>query len=294
LRKGIFPLPVKDPSPVLLNLLGLVIQSGEKVGSINESLLGENPGQNQPYSTTAAVLEQGLKVFVGIYKRIYRALTKEYENLYRLNSIYLTDEVYSGILDRNPEIEGEVSVAADFESGQYDIVPGADPDIASETQRLIKSESLLQKIAMGMPLNVNEALRRVLEAEGQEDIQTLMSVEPPAPDPKIVLEEKELEHRMKYEWARLEFETNKATFEAAKDRAQAISLMAKAQATLDGTDIQKLTAQADVEGKVMDQLIAKQKNLGEFVVAQRQVEEQRRANSLRASGPAGGPGASAS
>lgn len=294
LRKGIFPLPVKEPSPVLLNLLGLVIQSGEKVGSINEALLGENPGQNQPYSTTAAVLEQGLKVFVGIYKRIYRALTKEYENLYRLNSIYLTDDVYSGILDRNPESEGEVSVATDFEKGQYDIVPGADPDIASETQRLIKSESLLNKIAAGMPLNVTEALRRVLEAEGQENIEALMNVEPPPPDPKTVLNEKELEHRIKYEWARLEFEANKAEFEAAKDRAQAISLMAKAQATLDDTEIKKLTAQAAVESKVMDQLMAKQKNLAEFVTAQRELEEQKRANNLRASRPSGGEGAPAS
>jgi len=87
------------PSMVLFQLLGMLIQSGEKVGTIADIMLGENPGQNQPYSTTSAVLEQGLKVFVGIYKRVYRSLSEEYKTLFYLNSKYLEKDTYENILD---------------------------------------------------------------------------------------------------------------------------------------------------------------------------------------------------
>ena len=95
LRKGIFPLPVQQPNPVLFNLLNFLVDAGKQVSSVAEVMQGQNPGQNQPFSTTATVLEQGMQVFLGIYKRVYRSLTKEYSLIYNLNFMKLTDEAYN-------------------------------------------------------------------------------------------------------------------------------------------------------------------------------------------------------
>ena len=85
LRKGIVPLPTKQPSTVLFQLLGMMISSGQQLSSVTDLMTGENPGQNQPWSTTSEVLRQGLQVFSSIYKRIHRAMKREFKKIYRLN-----------------------------------------------------------------------------------------------------------------------------------------------------------------------------------------------------------------
>ena len=85
LSKSIVPMPVRDPSSTLFSLLQLLITSGERISAVSDIMVGENPGQNQPATTTMTVLEQGLKVFTGIYKRIHRSLSKEFKLMYAMN-----------------------------------------------------------------------------------------------------------------------------------------------------------------------------------------------------------------
>jgi hypothetical protein len=83
IKKHIFPLPTKEPSEVLFKLLETLVTSGKELASVAEIFVGKMPGQNTPATTTMATIEQGLKVFTAIYKRIFRALGKEYAEALR-------------------------------------------------------------------------------------------------------------------------------------------------------------------------------------------------------------------
>ena len=254
LRKGIFPMPTREPSNVLFSLLQMLIQSGERLASVKDIMVGENPGQNQPYATTAAVLEQGLKVFVSIYKRIYRALGKEYKKVYRLNGYYLDEVKYFNILDTG---EAQATGKQDFNMKDLDVIPGADPSILSEAHAMMKAQSLLEKMMSGLPLNPQMVLRKVLEAEGHENIDELMQVEPPQPDPEITLKQAEFEHKKNMETAEYQHRVNAAQFEPAKDRAAAMLNMAKAAETESGMQIDQITSMVDNQVKQEDSITAR-------------------------------------
>lgn len=226
LRQGIVPLAIKDPSNVLFQLLGLLIDSGKEVGSIADVMLGQNPGQNQPFSTTQNVLEQGLKVFAGIYKRIFRSLSSEYRKLYMLTYIYGDDTQYRNILDYPTNI----SVEQDFSPLDADIIPNADPDIIAEHVKLMRAQSLAQKIAAGFPINAKEATKRILEAEGHKDIETLLQVPKPQPSFELQLKDKEIEYNRENNMIAAELDSIRVENEALKDRAQAQVNEAKAEA----------------------------------------------------------------
>lgn len=240
LRKSIFPLPVKEPSNVLFSLLGTLIDSGQKVGSVGDVMMGENPGQNQPFSTTKTVLEQGLTVFVGIYKRVYRALAKEYQRLYILIR-EMHPENYTDVLD------DRLANMRDFETESRDISPAADPDMVTEMQKLLKAESLLQKLAAGLPINVQEATLRVLEAEEHENIEKLMQVPPPQPDFETQFKMQQHQDMMELDWAKFEQDGQISEAEILKDMAQAMVNFAKAQAV--GDDMALKEAALELESQ---------------------------------------------
>ena len=152
LRKGIFALPVREPSQTLFQLLGMLVSAGEKLGSSVDLLSGESPGQNQPATTTVSLIEQGLKVFGAIYKRLHRSLKKEYQKLYRLNRIYLPDQVYFTIIDPGEEEAAEIA-RGDYDGDKTDVYPASDPTIASESQKLARVEGLVQAMSAGAPYN---------------------------------------------------------------------------------------------------------------------------------------------
>ena len=146
LKKQIVPLPTKDPSSTLFQLLGTLITSGKELASVAEIFVGKMPGQNTPATTTMATIEQGMKVFTAIYKRIYRSLTKEFKKLYRLNGTFLDPQTIIAVLD-------EAVVPEDFSQEGYDICPGADPTAVSSTERLLKAQGLLELLGMGLPID---------------------------------------------------------------------------------------------------------------------------------------------
>jgi len=242
LRKGIFPMPTREPSNVLLQLLQMLISSAERLASVKDIMVGENPGQNQPYSTTVAVLEQGMKVFVSIYKRIYRSLGKEYKKVYALNSTYLDEQKYFNVLDDGKLQEIRVS---DFNMNDLDVIPGADPSILSEAHASAKAQSLAEKLAAGFPLNPTLVLRQVLEAEGHEDIDLLMQVEPPQPDFDTQLEMEKFQHQKDLEVAEYQLRVATTQYEAMKDYAAAIANLAKAAATDSGVEIDQINSLID-------------------------------------------------
>jgi chaperonin GroES len=187
LRKQIIPLPTKEPSNVLFELMGTLITSGKELASVAEIFVGKMPGQNTPATTTMATIEQGMKVFTAVYKRIYRALKEEYKKLYKLNSIYFDGERYELVMDIP-------MMADDFDQKSYNICPNADPSTPTSTEKLMKAQALLELLPMvpGM-LNPVEVISRVIEAQEQPSPEKLFSPEvlqsgqyQPPPDPKMM------------------------------------------------------------------------------------------------------------
>ncbi len=100
-RDAVVQLQHPGPSAVLMNLLVMLIDFGKQITAVQDILTGEAQSA-QPATTTLAQIEQGLKVFSAIYKRIYRALGDEYKILYELNGRYPNQEKYLKILDWQP------------------------------------------------------------------------------------------------------------------------------------------------------------------------------------------------
>lgn len=186
LRKQIVPLPAKEPSKVLFELMGTLVTSGKELASVAEIFVGKMPGQNTPATTTMATIEQGMKVFTAVYKRIYRSLKSEYKKIFQLNSLYFDQALYETVLDEPVGID-------DFNIESYDVCPSADPSTPTQTEKLMKAQALMEllPVAPGM-LNPVEVYRRVLEAQDQPAIERLFSQEvlqsgqyQPPPDPKM-------------------------------------------------------------------------------------------------------------
>lgn len=182
LKKAILPLPTAEPSTTLYQLLGSLVESTNQLASVAEIMVGKMPGQNTPATTTMATIEQGMKVFTAIYKRIYRSLTKEFKRLYRLNAIYLNPQEEFQILD---SAELAQIGQSDYLIGDTDVAPAADPTTVSEMLRLTKAQALLELIPLGT-INPQEATRRILEAQDQPEIDKLLNQGPPPPDPKML------------------------------------------------------------------------------------------------------------
>lgn len=258
LRNNIFPMPVREPSGVLFQLLGLMIEYGQKVSSVSDMMSGQSPGQNQPATTTMAVLEQGLQVFTSIYKRIHRQLAKEYKLLYRLNREFLNEELYNAVIDAEEQRFG----LEDFEDQQADIKPASDPTIVSQAQKSVKSQALMEKLMAGLPLSVEEVTRRTLEAEEHEDIDKLMTRPEPQPDFKTQLEMSKFQHQVQMDQINQQLESLKIRAQAVKDQTGAELNMAKTQemgAKIDfkGKELQlkAVETQANMLGTVMDRSI---------------------------------------
>ncbi len=167
LKKQIVPLPAKEPSNVLFQLMGSLVQSGKELASVAEIFVGKMPGQNTPATTTMATIEQGMKVFTAVYKRVYRALESEFRKLFRLNEVYLDYDTYSEVVEVgvNPD---------DFDANGYDICPAADPAATSQTEKLVKAQALMELLPTGMvdPLKV---ITRLLDAMEIPNWQELIS-----------------------------------------------------------------------------------------------------------------------
>lgn len=212
LKKGIVPLPAKDPSTTLFQLLGTLVTSGKELASIAEIFVGKMPGQNTPATTTMASIEQGQKVFVAIYKRILRSLSKELKKLYRLNSIYLEDMEYFTILDDQGVQQSLQTGKKDYEDESLDVIPSADPNVVSDAQKLIKAQGLMELIPLGT-VNPQEATKRILEAQGQVDIATLMQVQP-QPNPEAQKMQMEMQIKQQEAQMKMQMEQMKAQLDA--------------------------------------------------------------------------------
>lgn len=183
LRKGIVPLPVREPSDVLFKLLVTIDQKAAQIPAISEIATGKLPGQNTPATTTISSIEEGMKVFTAVQKRIHRQLGKEFRILFELNMANLEDAEYFTVLDGDgTEKQGQVT-KADYNTENLDVVPTSDPNVASEALRLLKAQALIDLIPIGA-VDPAKAGQRILIAMDQPNPGELLPQ--PQQDPKVM------------------------------------------------------------------------------------------------------------
>src|SRR3990167_707501 len=124
------------------------------------------PVQNPPATTTMATIEQGMKVFTAIYKRVYRSLTEELYKLFMLNKRYLDPQTETAVLD-------EPVGPDDFDKDNYDVCPTADPSATSKQEKLAKAQTLMEIGGQLGTLDKIKVTERVLDA--LEESKDLMS-----------------------------------------------------------------------------------------------------------------------
>ena len=229
LKRGIMPLPLRDPSSVLFSLLGMMTDAGRVLSSTVDAMVGEDSGQNQKATTTIAKIREGSRVFNAIYKRMHRSLKKEFKKLFELNKQYLPDEVYFTVLDPGAEKVSKVG-RSDYQENFADVIPTSDPNVATEQERLAKAAGLFELVQFGT-VNPQVATKRMLEAQDQHGIEELMTMPPPAPNIELELEKAKLSHQIQYDWEKLALDTFKA-------KVRGILEVAQAEAQEKGTQMQ--------------------------------------------------------
>ncbi len=177
LKEAFFPLPYKEPSQTLLQLMGIVVQAGQRFASIADMQVGDG-NQNAAVGTTVALLERGSRVMSAIHKRLYNGLKHEFRLLATIFSQYLPPEYPYDVVGGQRMIK-----QADFDD-RIDIIPVADPNIFSMTQRVTLAQTELQ-MAMSNPQmhNLYASYRNMYAALGIKNIDQLLPP-PPPPMPK--------------------------------------------------------------------------------------------------------------
>jgi hypothetical protein len=174
-------LPFKEPSATLFQLLGFVVQAGQRFAAITEMDIG-NDSQNRAVGTTIALLERGSRVMSAIHKRCYYAMKKEFRLLAKIFSVYLPPVYPYSVYGADRIIKVQ-----DFDD-RVDVIPVADPNVFSMAQRVTLANENL-KIALSAPQlhNIREAYRRVYQSLGTKDIDNLLRPEeiPTPKDPAV-------------------------------------------------------------------------------------------------------------
>jgi hypothetical protein len=175
-------LPFKEPSATLFNLLNYCVESGKRFASIADMQVGDM-SQQAPVGTTMALLERGSKVMSAIHKRCYYAMKQEFKILAQVFADYLPPEYPYDVYG------GERTIKAQDFDKKVDVIPVADPDIFSMTQRIQVAQAELQLAQTNPQMhNIHEAYRRMYEALGVKNINGILKPppEPPRPlDPAI-------------------------------------------------------------------------------------------------------------
>jgi hypothetical protein len=177
LKDAFMTLPYKEPSQTLLALMGVVVQAGQRFASIADMQVGDG-NQQAAVGTTVALLERGSRVMSAIHKRLYASMKQEFKLLAKVFALYLPPEYPYDVVGGQKTIK-----QTDFDQ-KVDIIPVADPNIFSQTQRISIAQTELQ-LAMSNPQihNMYEIYRSMYEALGIKDIDKIL-MRPEQPQPK--------------------------------------------------------------------------------------------------------------
>lgn len=224
LKKNILPLPTKEPSGVLFQLLGFLVEYSNRISASTELMSGENIGQNTKVGTTQIMEENGMKIYNAIYKRIWRAMKQEFKKLYSLNSVNLPQEQLfggNGVIRR-----------ADYTLSPNQIVPAADPYISSDQKKMQQAMMLRQAAYSAPGYNTEEVERFWLRSLNIDGVDIFYPGPQKMPakgeDPKITIEKMKLQGKQMQIQSQMQMTMMKLQSEQMKTKAQIDLLEAQA------------------------------------------------------------------
>jgi chaperonin GroES len=246
IRNGIYERTFPAPSPVLFQLLGMLMEAAKDIASVNDAITGD-AARTAPVGTTLALIEQGQQVFNAIYKRIYRALREEFKLFQEIVRRYCSAEQYARFCDVEPEavapdapsppeqgmmvapqqpgmvppqpqpIDPEVLFREDFDPEDLDIRPVSDPSSVTKMQQMGKLQFALSFLqAPGIYDNPRAVVREALQVAGIEQAEEWISEQPPAPPPPTPLQLHDMAQTAELKDAQAQRLRSEATLSAAR------------------------------------------------------------------------------
>ena len=172
IRDSLMPLPFKGPDQTLFNLLGFVVEAGQRFATITDLKVGDG-NQQAAVGTTIAMMEQGTRVMSAVHKRLHYAIRQEFKILARVMSESLPQQYPYTVPGGDETIMKE-----DFDD-RVDVVPVSNPNVFSQAQRIIMAQTKLQLASQAPELhNLNEVYRDMYEALGVTDVDRIMKAVP--------------------------------------------------------------------------------------------------------------------
>ena len=172
IRDSLMPLPFKGPDQTLFNLLGFVVEAGQRFATITDLKVGDG-NQQAAVGTTIAMMEQGTRVMSAVHKRLHYAMRQEFKILARVMSESLPQKYPYTVPGGDETIMRE-----DFDD-RVDVVPVSNPNVFSQAQRIIMAQTKLQLASQAPELhNLNEVYRDMYEALGVTDVDRIMKAVP--------------------------------------------------------------------------------------------------------------------
>jgi hypothetical protein len=199
IKKAIYILEFSPPSQVLFNLLGLLQNYSQELASVSDSMLGKLPPSDTTATSMLTVMEQGLKLHSTISQGIHRDFKKELKKIALLNAFFIDEDEYFVVQDSTSgDMVGYTLGKTDF-SNSIDVMPVSDPNITSNSEKLIKARSAYELLRNDPAIADDEqAVYRLqynlMDALQIKNIdQILKKPEPPPPPPDLRPEQEEAE-----------------------------------------------------------------------------------------------------
>jgi len=257
-------------------LLSLLISYSNRLSAVSDMMTGETPGQNTPASVALSSLEQGLKVYTGVFKRVYRSMKSEFQKIYRLNSMYLEDREYFTVLDTG---ESSEIVLEDYRGDATDVVPAADPTVASDELNLKRAEFIAARAASVPGYNLARAEHNLLKAMKVPEVDLIYPLTedgqmaiPPPPNPEVQQMESEERRRTAEAEFKVQAGMAKLGYEIANLEANVALTLAKAQSEAQKPDLEAANLALDSARQRLEALTA----LMQHSVEKEKVENDKR------------------
>jgi chaperonin GroES len=248
ISKSVFTMPFRGPSSTLFQLLGFMVDAGRDIGNLKEVLEGES-NREMTATTTMALIEQGLKVFSGIYKRIHRSLGEELQ-LIRFWNYEIRNPLYSEVLDKRLSHE-------DFSDDDMDFVPVSDPSVTTDMQKAARVDfvkewvndpyfdqwKLRKRIWEGANMDGIDDLQAGQNPEVKQLQDQLQQMQQALQQMQQQLSDKTGEQRI--EALKLEGDQIVQESVAVKNEASAIKALADAEAAEEGEQLDEYIATLD-------------------------------------------------
>jgi chaperonin GroES len=262
LKDAVHIVDFKEPSSVLYQTLGLLISTARDLSSSNEVMTGSSGTENTKTGAVLALQEEGRKVITGINKGVYRSQSSEFNKIFRLNQLYLDPQVYVEVLDDDLAVSNK-----DFDSTTVNVIPVADPNLASESTRMVQAQFLAN--TMQFPgVKPEKITRRIYNSANIENAEELllsdeeMEEAKKQPNPDIIKLQSEIEHkaqqlniegrRLDMEEKRLQLDMIQAQADVIKTQTESMLNIAKAEAAEAGSQLQSYNAQLNTLSRHLD------------------------------------------